>query len=338
MVKIFVITGASGLVGSTIETSLKQQGFEVKTLKRWDINNSLTEKDLANEKKYFWSNPEVLEGAEAVIHLAGANVGLPWSKQHKSEILSSRVNGTKDLVRCLKECKNPPKRIVSASAIGYYPDPNSSTITENTEKGTGFLSDVCSVWEQETHPLKEIMEVYTIRIGLVLSNRSKLLQASYYQYVLSGMVGSTGSGNNVWSWIHIQDLTRTFIESSLGNIPSGIYNGVSPHVSFQKDVGLAVEQYPLNLAGQSTVMKGLQVFGNLLNGVWRSLRWLSGGKSLHIRPIIPGFIMRIAWGERSVLALTNQRVSSQKLLDAGFTFQYPTIQQAIQHLSKNPTV
>ncbi len=337
MVKFFVITGASGLVGSTIETSLKQQGFEVKTLKRWDTNNSLTEKDLANQKKYFWSNPEVLEGAEAVIHLAGANVGLPWTKKHKSEILSSRVNGTKDLVRCLRECKNPPKRIVSASAIGYYPDPY-SYITETTEKGTGFLADVCSAWEQETQPLKEIMDVYTIRIGLVLSNRSKLLQASYYQYVMSGMVGSTGSGNNVWSWIHIHDLAKIFIESSLGNISSGIYNGVSPQVSLQKEVGLAVEHYPLNLAGQSTVMQGLQVFGNVLNGVWRSLRWLSGGKSLHIRPVIPGFVMRIAWGERSVLALTNQRVSSQKLLDAGFTFQYPTIEQAIQHLSKNSTV
>lgn len=337
MVKFFVITGASGLVGSTIETSLKQQGFEVKTLKRWDTNNSLTEKDLANEKKYFWSNPEVLEGAEAVIHLAGANVGLPWTKLHKSKILSSRVNGTKDLLRCLRECKNPPKRIVSASAIGYYPDPY-SYITETTEKGTGFLADVCSAWEQETQPLKEIMDVYTIRIGLVLSNRSKLLQASYYQYVMSGMVGSTGSGNNVWSWIHIHDLAKIFIESSLGKIPSGIYNGVSPQVSLQKEVGLAVEHYPLNLAGQSTVMQGLQVFGNVLNGVWRSLRWLSGGKSLHIRPVIPGFVMRIAWGERSVLALTNQRVSSQKLLDAGFTFQYPTIEQAIQHLSKNSTV
>ena len=337
MVKFFVITGASGLVGSTIETSLKQQGFEVKTLKRWDINNSLTEKDLANEKKYFWSNPEVLEGAEAVIHLAGANVGLPWTKKHKSEILSSRVNGTKDLVRCLRECKNPPKRIVSASAIGYYPDPY-SYITETTEKGTGFLADVCSAWEQEIQPLKEIVDVYTIRIGLVLSNRSKLLQASYYQYVMSGLVGSTGSGNNVWSWIHIHDLAKIFIESSLGNIPSGIYNGVSPQVSLQKEVGLAVEHYPLNLAGQSTVMQGLQVFGNVLNGVWRSLRWLSGGKSLHIRPVIPGFVMRIAWGERSVLALTNQRVSSQKLLDAGFAFQYPTIEQAIQHLSKNSTV
>jgi len=337
MVKFFVITGASGLVGSTIETSLKQQGFEVKTLKRWDTNNSLTEKDLANQKKYFWSNPEVLEGAEAVIHLAGANVGLPWTKLHKSKILSSRVNGTKDLLRCLRECKNPPKRIVSASAIGYYPDPY-SYITETTEKGTGFLADVCSAWEQETQPLKEIMDVYTIRIGLVLSNRSKLLQASYYQYVMSGMVGSTGSGNNVWSWIHIHDLAKIFIESSLGNIPSGIYNGVSPQVSLQKEVGLAVEHYPLKLAGKSTVMQGLQVFGNVLNGVWRSLRWLSGGKSLHIRPVIPGFVMRIAWGERSVLALTNQRVSSQKLLDAGFTFQYPTIEQAIQHLSKNSTV
>ncbi len=232
---------------------------------------------------------------------------------------------------------NPPKRIVSASAIGYYPDPY-SYITETTEKGTGFLADVCSAWEQETQPLKEIMDVYTIRIGLVLSNRSKLLQASYYQYVMSGLVGSTGSGNNVWSWIHIHDLAKIFIESSLGNIPSGIYNGVSPQVSLQKEVGLAVEHYPLNLAGQSTVMQGLQVFGNVLNGVWRSLRWLSGGKSLHIRPVIPGFVMRIAWGERSVLALTNQRVSSQKLLDAGFTFQYPTIEQAIQHLSKNSTV
>ncbi len=325
-------------MGSTIESLLKQQGFEVKSLKRWDINNSLTEKDLANEKKYFWSNPEVLEGAEAVIHLAGANVGLPWTKQHKSDILSSRVEGTKDLVRCLKDCKNPPKRIISASAIGYYPDPYPTTISEETEKGAGFLSDVCSAWEQEIQPLKGIMDVYAIRIGLVLSNRSKLLQASYFQYVLSGMVGSTGSGNNVWSWIHIQDLAKIFIESSLGNIPSGIYNGVSPQVSLQKEVGIAVEKYPLNLAGGSTMMQGLQLLGNFLNGVWRSLRWLSGGKSLHIRPVIPGFIMRIAWGDRSVLALTNQRVSSKKLIDAGFTFQYPTIEQAIQHLSNHPTV
>jgi hypothetical protein len=109
-------------------------------------------------------------------------------------------------------------------------------------------------------------------------------------------------------------------------------------VSLQKEVGLAVEQYPLNLAGGSTMLQGLQLLGNFLNGVWRSLRWLSGGKSLHIRPVIPGFIMRIAWGDRSVLALTNQRVSSKKLTDAGFKFQYATIHQAIQHLSNNPSV
>jgi uncharacterized protein (TIGR01777 family) len=338
MGKIFIITGASGLVGLTIETILKQQGFEVKRLKRWDINNSLTKKDLGNRKNNFWSNPEILEGAEAVIHLAGANVGSPWTKKHKSDILSSRIDGTRELAECIQACANPPKRLISASAIGYYPDPSSETITEITEKGNGFLSHVCSTWEQATQPLKEIMDVYIIRIGLVLSNRSKLLQACYYQYIISGMVGSTGSGNNVWSWIHVQDLAKIFIESSQGLIPSGIYNGVSPNVSLQKEVGLAVEQYPLNLAGGSTMLQGLQLLGNFLNGVWRSLRWLSGGKSLHIRPVIPGFIMRIAWGDRSVLALTNQRVSSKKLTDAGFKFQYATIHQAIQHLSNNPSV
>ena len=338
MGKIFVITGSSGLVGTSIQLMLEQQGFEVKSLKRCDINNPLVKKDLTNEKKYFWVNPEVLEGAEAVIHLAGANVGNPWTTKHKEYILQSRIEGTRSLANCIKDCVNPPKRLVCASAIGYYPDPSEDTIDEQTRKGNGFLADVCEAWEKESHSVKEICELYTIRIGLVLSNKSKLLQAAYYQFATCGMVGSTGSPTNFWSWIHIQDLSNIFIQSALGNIPSGIYNGVSPHVSLQKEVVMAVEQFPLKLAGGNAVLNVLQFWGKLLNGIWRSTRWLSAGKSLGIRPVVPGFMMRLAWGDRSILALTHQRVSSKKLLNVGFQFKFPHIQQAIQHLSNNPNV
>ena len=325
-------------MGTSIQLLLQQQGFEIKTLKRCDINNPLTKKDLTNPKKYFWSNPEVLENAEAVMHLAGANVGSPWTKTHKQDILNSRVEGTRELVACIKECKNPPKRLVCASAIGIYPDPNNEILTENSLLGTGFLSEVCDAWERESKSAVQVCDVYTIRIGLVLSNRSKLLQASYCQYILSGLVGSTGNSRNYWSWIHIEDLARIFIEASVGNIPAGIYNGVAPNCSFQKDVGLAVEQHPLRISGNHTILRILEKWGNGLNRVWRSLRWLSGGKPLGIRPVIPGFVMQIAWGDRSVLALTNQRVSAQKLLDAKFQFKYPHVETALHHLSNNPSV
>ncbi len=325
-------------MGTSIQSLLLEQGFEVKTLKRWDINNPLTKKDLGNSKKYFWSNPEVLEGAEAVIHLAGANVGNPWTSQHKQEIISSRIEGTRDLVDLIKNCQNPPKRLVCASAIGYYQDPCNDVLTETGAMGTGFLTQVCSAWENEAQKIGEVCELYTIRIGLVLSNRSKLLQAAYYQYLFSGMVGSTGSPSHVWSWIHIVDLAKIFVQSSTGLIPSGIYNGVAPQPTTQKNVGLAVENHPLNIAHGNTLLRLLQTLGDVLNGFWRSTRWLSGGKRLQVRPIVPGWVMRIAWGERSVLALTNQRVSSQKLLSVGFNFQFPDIDSAIQHLSQNPKV
>ena len=322
-----IITGASGLIGKRLCKVLKQDGFDIEFLKRHDYNNTIEEKDWLSRKNIFWSNPEILENADAVVHLAGANVGNSWTRKYKKEILNSRKLGTEALMKACADCQTPPKHIISASGIGFYHENTNQLLNETSESGNTFLAEVCKIWEQVIFEHKIPGAVAScLRTGIVISNHSKVFGVSKLQFQLFGMVGSVGSPNNLWSWIHIDDLCSTYLALIKGTMSPGIYNAVAPHPCTQKAAGIAFEKFaPHRELKKSNITALLWLIPCAINKMLQALR-------ITARPVLPAFLIKLAWGERSAIALTNQNVSAKKTLDTGFCYQYPTIESAMNHL------
>lgn len=325
-----IITGGSGLIGRCLSNQLIEMGFTVLNLNRYGSNKHISEKDLISKKNIFWSNPEILDGANVVVHLAGANVAKRWTTAYKKEILESRTRGTLALVEACGQCEFPPQHIISASGIGIYPEGTKHLHTEQSEFGNEFLANVCKAWEHALEcPRTNRMNISILRTGLVLSNKSKIMLATQTQFLLGGMVGSIGSPTNVWSWIHINDLCDLYCALIENKLPPGVYNAVAPNPCSQGDFGLAFENHPqMTLPWFLPWIKLQWRFALLINGIWRKFK---------LRPVIPAMILRWLWGERAAIALTNQNVSAKKTMDHGFCYHYPTIEKAMQHLQANPT-
>jgi NAD dependent epimerase/dehydratase family enzyme len=195
------------------------------------------------------------------------------------------------------------------------------------------LAHVCKVWEESlfrNNPKQIPLSV--VRTGLVLSNKSKIVNAAQTQFLVCGMVGSVGSHSNRWSWVHIVDLCNQYIALIEGTLQPGIYNGVAPNPCTQGEFGDAYERFPaVNLPLWLPIWRLEFFLAKKLNGLIRFL-------GIRKRQIVPEWIIKLLWGERSVIALTNQYVSAQKTLDQGFCYQYPTIESAMQHLQGHPKI
>lgn len=330
-----ILSGASGLIGGHLSNKLIERGFRVAYLKRQKFNNQSGKKDLTSIKKTFWANPEILNDADVVVHLAGANVAKRWTNAYREEISNSRLHGSLALLWACAQQPNPPKHIISASGIGYYPEGLPTFLEENHEAGKTFLADVCKAWESSlTDNSCKTTMISVVRTGLVLSENSKIIEACKQQFMISGMIGSVGSPKNMWSWIHIDDLCNIYIALILNQLPTGIYNGVAPNPCQQGIFALAMEQHypwlgnPINKIGPalSTSKLSRYFIGSLIN------RFLQKNE-IKARPILPSCLIKIIWGKRAAIALTNQCVSSVKTTSAGFCFLYPSIDKAVANLT-----
>lgn len=327
-----VITGGSGLIGKCLSERLRAKGHAVFFLIRSKFNNPNQKNVSVTEKKLFWENAHELSNADVIVHLAGARISDRWTKKHKQEILRSRTRSTEALILACKAVEHPPKHIVSMSGIGYYSDPCFSPQIETSHHGSGFLAGVCLAWENALHIAHlPSSKISIVRTGLVLSNDSKIINASASQFYICGMVGSVGNKNALWSWIHIHDLCNIFSALIENTIAPGIYNAVAPTPCSQGEFGLAYERFPKKL---NTYVLHYWIQNALANLIQRMVHAIG----LKWRPTIPGWLLRCFWGEKTVIALTNQNVSAKKLLDTGFCFQYDTIEKSLEHLSKNPTI
>jgi uncharacterized protein (TIGR01777 family) len=300
-----LISGSSGLVGLALTKNLERLGHTVVPLVH-DDNNSNSKKDLTWSIFYKQVNIKAFENIDCVIHLAGANVAKPWTSKNKQAILDSREQGTKLLCQTILENKLPIKKFISTSAIGFYPDPSAAILTEESTNASSFLGDVCHRWEHEIKPITAGgTELSIVRVGLVLSTKGGVFPVAAKTRKW-GVVPITGSKTNYWSWIHLQDLVKIYTALALGELPSGTYNAVAPHAvtqeKFAKSLLLTTKE-----AKQSFI-------------------------PLSFMPVVPAFLLKMLLGERSILPLTNQHVSSQKIQDQGFIFDYPTISPAIENL------
>jgi uncharacterized protein (TIGR01777 family) len=237
--------------------------------------------------------------AGAVIHLAGAPVAQRWNPQVKQEIRESRVAGTRHLVAALAKLERKPEVLICASAIGYYGSRGDEVLTESDAPASDYLAEVCVAWEKEAQAAEALgIRVVRVRIGIVLDARGGALERMLPPFRM-GVGGKIGSGKHWMSWIHLDDLAGIFQFALLKPV-SGAVNGVAPNAVTNADFTRAL------------------------------------AAAVH-RPAIfpvPGFALRLLFGEMAGMLLASQRVSPKAAESAGFTFRFPQLDAALADLLK----
>lgn len=230
-----VITGSTGLIGQALSDHLRAAGWSVQGISRsapdtirWDPAAGTID-------------GAALEGVDAVVHLAGENVAGRWSDAKKKRIMDSRVQGTTLIARTLSRLQRPPSVLVSASASGYYGDRGSQHLTEAAGAGEGFLAEVCVAWESSAKPAAEAgIRVAHPRIGIVLAEDGGALSAMKTPFKL-GVGGKIGSGEQLMSWVHIDDVVRMLAFAIERTELDGAFNAVAPepvtNAAFTKTLG-----------------------------------------------------------------------------------------------------
>ena len=291
-----LISGSHGLVGAALIKSLEPEGHEIFRLVR-HAPNSRSEIEWSPDR--YSIALARLEGFDAVVHLAGESIAEGrWSDEKKKRIRESRVKGTKLLGDALANLSNPPRTLISASAIGYYGDRGDEVLTESSAPGDGFLPEVCVEWEKATALAREKgIRVVNTRFGVILDAHGGALQKMLPPFRM-GIGGRIGSGKQWMSWIALDDVVGGIKFALTNETLSGPVNFVAP-----------------NPVTNSEFTKTL-------------------GKALS-RPTlfpIPAFGIRLVFGEMGdALLLSSTRVEPASLTKAGYQFQYPGLKDALRH-------
>lgn len=299
------ITGSTGMIGSVLTERLREAGDSVVRIVRHADAIDETDEFVKWSPREGAIEGEKLEGIDAIIHLAGENIGSGrWTVKRKSEIVKSRVEGTKLLCHTLARLCQPPKVLLSASAIGYYGnrDPG-ETVAEDSAVGKGFLADVCRKWEQATQPAQEAgIRVVHLRFGMVLSTRGGALGRMLPLFKV-GLGGKIGRGEQDVSWIALDEIPN-IVQHLLSSAQlSGPVNVVAPHPVSNAEFTRTLAQ----------VMRRPAVFP------------------------VPSAAIKLLFGEMGEeLLLNGSRVIPRKLQLSGYTFIYPELEQALQFLLRQP--
>jgi len=307
-----LITGGTGLVGKAIANALIQKNYNVTILTRdnsktppppgvavckWNVEHRTIDIDAVSKVDY-------------IIHLAGAGVAdKRWSQKRKLEIIDSRVKSGELICQTLQNNPNHLKALICASAIGWYgPDPeipNPNSFTEDMPHANDYLGTTCYQWEQSVLPIKEMgKRLVILRTGIVLSNNGGALR-EFKKPLKFGIASTMGTGKQMVSWIHIDDLVNLYITALENESYSGVYNAVAPS--------------PVNN-----------------NHLITELANQTKGK-FYTKLAVPAFALKLALGEMSIEVLKSAAVSSQKVLNKNFHFKFPTIASAMADLTKNNT-
>lgn len=244
---------------------------------------------------------QALEGTNAIVHLAGAGIAeKPWTKARKQEILESRTRSTALLYDAMRYRPHQVKTVVCASAIGYYGFGGDEEIfTEAHPAAKDFLASVVRAWEAEADKFQGLgIRLVKIRIGIVLSQQGGALK-EMAKPVRWGLGAPLAGGNQYMSWIHITDLCRMFKYALENDALQGVYNGVSPNPVTNK------------------------AFTRAVAAALNKKIWL---------PPVPQLVLRLLLGEMADLVVKGSRVSADRILQAGFRFEFADLQQAVNDL------
>lgn len=298
-----LITGATGLVGNKLVSSLKKDNHTIHYLStsKSKLKNNL------NYKGFYWNpatgeiDKKAFDDVTVIIHLAGASISKKWTKAYKKEILDSRVEGANLIFETLKSIPNKVERFISASAVGIYPsDLNYIYNENNTQIDDSFLGEVTEKWEKSASQFKTLsIDVSIVRIGVVLAKESGAL-VEMTKPINYGLGAVLASGQQYVSWIHIDDLVAIF-KYILDTNLKGIYNAVSPYPITNEELTKLIAK---------TINKPLFL------------------------PNVPKFMLNLLLGEMHIILTSSQNVSCRKILDAGFQFHFGSLNKSLQNLLK----
>ncbi|HSN09125.1 MAG TPA: TIGR01777 family oxidoreductase [Hanamia sp.] len=310
---VVLISGGTGLIGSHLTNHLIERDFDVIILSR----NKNASSENPKISYSYWSVKDkvidagVVKKADHIIHLAGAGViDKKWTNEYKKLIVDSRTKSAELIINCLKENQHHVKTFVSASAIGWYGEDDKSSarkegFIETDLPSKDFLGETCVLWEASTEPVTELgIRLVKLRTGIVLTNEGGAFK-EYRRPLNFGVAPILGNGKQVVSWIHIDDLCRMYAEAIENGYLHGSYNAVAPKPVTQKDLILTLGQKMRN--------------------------------KFFIPIYVPGFILKLIFGKRSIEILKSATVSDKKIKATGFTFLYPSIESAIDELVANPS-
>jgi uncharacterized protein (TIGR01777 family) len=290
-----LVSGSSGTIGTHFLNAVSSDSFEI-----WRLVRSRRE----GENMIFWdpqgghvSDPSLLEGFDAVVHLSGENIIGRWTEEKKNSIRQSRVLSTRYLVDLFSGLQNPPKTFICASAIGYYGDRGEERLTERSAIGSGFFPDVCREWEEEANRASDLgVRVINLRTGVVLSPKGGILSSLLLPFKM-GLGGVIGSGQQYLSWISIEDISRIIV-----------------YLLEHEDV-----EGPVNAVSPSPVTN--RQFTATLARILRRPAWFA----------VPAFAIRLFFGEMGrCTILAGSMVLPKKLLSSGYEFLYKDLDSALE--------
>lgn len=299
-----VIAGSSGLIGSALTASLLADGHQVVRLVRREPASAMPDAEAAEARvsEARWApsaahlSSSVLDGADAVVNLAGAGVGdHRWTPAYRQQIRDSRVLSTATLATAMADLMNPPRVFVAGSAIGYYGETGDIPTDESGAPGDDFLARVCREWEAAADPARKVgIRVVHPRFGLVVSAKGGAF-GRLLPLARLGLGGKLGSGRQYWSYVSITDTVRALRHAIDTAALSGPVNVTSPHPTQNAEITADI------------------------------------GRALH-RPMLftaPASALRLGLGGFSEGILMSQRVVPARLLASGFEFRHPTFPEAL---------
>jgi uncharacterized protein (TIGR01777 family) len=301
--KVF-LTGGTGFVGGYVSRRLAESGCEVVVLSRSERPGSRLPTGVALEagdstRPGAWQ--ERIAECDAVINLAGASIFTRWTKEARKEIVESRILTTRHVVDALREGRQGKKTLlISASAVGFYGGRmDDALLEEESPAGSDFLAGLSREWEAEARAAESAgIRVVICRFGIVFGRRGGALEKMIPAF-RRGLGSPIGSGKQWFSWVHVEDLFRIMAFLMEREGLSGVVNCTAPNPVTNEELTRA-----------------------LARALKRPL----------IAPSVPGFVVRMVLGEFGDVLLTGQRVAPKRLLEEGFQFQFPELNDALEDL------
>ena len=298
-----IITGATGSIGRRLVQKLTSRGDEVTIFTR-NLNNA--QKKIANPSKYVkwdferlndWKNE--LNGADIVVHLAGANLGAKrWNDEYKKLAYESRIISTRNLVEAIKTVEQKPKAFICSSAVGIYGNRYDEVLDETSPLGNDFLANLCNDWEKEAQKVEQFgVRRVSLRTGLVLIKDEGVLKQMLLPFRLF-IGGPLGNGRQWFPWIHIDDIVGIYLHAIDNQNVTGAINGASPGIVRMNEFAKALGK----------VLKRPSLFP------------------------IPKFAIKLVAGELGEFAVMSQRTSVDKILRAGYEFKFNNLENSLKNI------
>jgi hypothetical protein len=301
--KKIIITGATGSIGKYFTEQLIARGDKVTVFTRNLEKSQQKLPGIRNSIKWNYSKPdkwkEYINGVDAVVHLAGANLGAKrWDEEYKKLAYDSRIVSTRNLVEAIKSVEKKPKVFICSSATGFYGNRYDEVLDENSSPGDDFLATLCNDWENESRKVEQYgVRRVSIRTGLVLMKDEGVLTQMLLPFKLF-IGGPLGNGRQWFPWIHIDDIVGIYLHAIDNPNVTGAINGTAPGI-------VTMKQFAKTL-----------------------------GKNLS-RPSlfpVPKFALKIAVGELGEYAVMSQRTSVEKIIKSGYKFKFENLENSLNKI------